>query len=239
MTRFFLVIALLTAANAAQAGFLTTSPNAPVIGPSDVVQASFAAPGAFDAARDFTDRPTPGQSFTTPNAAPAYRLNSITVKGVGAGELPPVVAAGAGFNTDSWHLRISAITGTLLTTLAAESASATGLPADDDFRYYVTFTFTTPVLLAPGSTYAFDLFSESGYFGLSRVGDVYAGGAAFNTTGVRDFNGTAANFAVGGDRTFFASLSPTSVAAVPVPPTAALALVGLLPLWRAGRRRRA
>lgn len=238
MTRFFLAIAVLTAANAAQAGFLTTSPTPPVIGPSDVVQSQVAASGAFDLVHDFTDRPTPGQSFTTPNAAPAYRLNSITVKGVGPGELSPVVAAGAGFNTDNWHLRVSAITGTLLTTLATESAGATGLPDDGDFRYYVTFTFTTPVLLAPGSTYAFDLFSESGYFGLSRVGDVYAGGAAFNTTGVRDFSGTTADFTVGGDRTFYASLSP-DVAAVPVPPTIALALVGLLPLWRTGRRRRA
>ena len=238
MTRFFLVIALLTAANAAQAGFLTTSPTPPTIGPSDVFQASFAAPGVFDAARDFTNNPTPGQSFTTPIGAAAFRLNSITVKGVGAGEFAPVVAAGAGFNTDSWHLRISAITGTLLTTLATESASATDLPADNDFRYYVTFALATPVLLAPGSTYAFDVYSESGYFGLSRVGDVYAGGAAFNTTGVRNFTGTTADFRVTGDRTFFASLSP-DVAAVPVPPTLALAIVGLLPLWRAGRRRRA
>ncbi len=233
MTRFFLAIAVLTSANAAQAGFLTTSPTPPVIGPSDVAQPLFAGPGVFDPAHDFTDNPTPGQSFTTPNAAPAYRLNSITLKGTGVG----VVGAGNFFG-GNWNLRISAISGTTLTPIATDSAVANVLPNDNDFRYYVTFTFTTPVLLAPGSTYAFDLFSESGYFGLSRVGDVYAGGAAFNTSGVRDFSGTTANFAVGGDRTFFASLSP-DVAAVPVPPTIALALVGLLPILRAGRRRRA
>lgn len=235
MTRFFLVIALLTAANAAQAGFLTTSPNAPVIGPSDVVQSQVAAPGAFDAARDFTNNPTPGQSFTTPNAAAAYSLNSITLKGTGVGEV-----GAANFFGGNWNLRISAISGTTLTTISTESAVANVLPNDNDFRYYVTFGMTTPVPLLPGAQYAFDLYSDTGYFGFSRVGDVYAGGAAFNTTGVRDFSGTTANFAVGGDRTFFASLSPrAAVAAVPVPPTLALALVGLLPLWRAGRRQRA
>jgi hypothetical protein len=46
----------------------------------------------------------------------------------------------------------------------------------------------------------------------------------FSGLGVRNFSGTTADFAVGGDRTFFASLSP-DVAAVPVPPTIALALV--------------
>lgn len=233
MTRFFLVIALLTAANAAQAGFLTTSPNAPVIGSSDVFQASFAAPGVFDAARDFTNNPTPGQSFTTPNAAPAYLFNSITLKGTGVGEV-----GAANFFGGNWNLRISAISGTTLTTIATDSAVASVLPNDNDFQYYVTFGLTTPVPLLPGARYAFDLYSDTGYFGFSRVGDVYAGGAAFNTTGVHNFSGTTADFVVGGDRTFFASLSP-DVAAVPVPPTVALALAGLLPLWRAGRRRRA
>ena len=238
MTRFFLAIAVLTSANAAQAGFLTTSPTPPVIGPSDVAQPLFAGPGVFDPARDFTNNPTPGQSFTTPNAAPAYLLNSITLKGTGVG------AAGAGtFFGGNWNLRISAISGTTLTPIATDSAIANVLPNDNDFQYYVTFGLTTPVSLLPDAQYAFDLFSDTGYFGFSRVtsigdGDVYAGGAAFNTTGVRNFTGTTADFTVGGDRTFYASLSP-DVAAVPVPPTIALALVGLLPLWRAGRRRRA
>lgn len=242
MTRFFLAIAAITAANAAQAGFLTTSPTPPTIGPSDVFQASFAAPGVFDAARDFTNNPTPGQSFTTLNTAAAYRLNSITLKGIGGG-LNGTAGAGNFFG-GNWNLRISAISGTTLTLIALDSAIANVLPNDNEFQYYVTFGLTTPVSLLPGARYAFDLYSDTGYFGFSRVtsigdgGDPYAGGAAFNTTGVRDFSGTTANFAVGGDRTFFASLSP-DVAAVPVPPTLALAIVGLLPLWRAGRRRRA
>ncbi|MBC8143541.1 MAG: PEP-CTERM sorting domain-containing protein [Armatimonadetes bacterium] len=211
------------AASFAHAGTLTTSATAPTFDADDVVQALFPSALDFDGGQDFSDNPTPGQTFTTPNTSSSYTLNAITLKGVGTGG----AAAGGGFNSGNFGLRVSNISGTTLTTIATETADAAVLPNDDDFRYYITFALTTPVTLVANTQYAFDVFTQNGYFGFATFddSDSYTGGSAFNANANRGFSdpGTA-TFRTGRDRTFYANLTANTVT---VPESGSLALLAL------------
>jgi hypothetical protein len=168
----------------------------------------------------------PGQTFTTPNSAAAYTLTSVSFKGTGD--------AGGGSLAGTWGIRVSSVSGTALTALNAVTgiAGPGGATPNTD---WLTWTFSDGDLLtlSPGTQYAVDVFSASGWWGIGGALDsAYANGTAFNSAGPgRTFDdATLGNLANHGyDRTFHVAL-----AAVPEPATCGLALgaVAALLTWR-------
>src|SRR5438046_2023722 len=182
MKRWVVIPMLGLAASNASAALITISDTAPAIGPDDVAQPQFNAPGTWDAnGNDFPNGPTVGQSFVTPGvSAGGYMIGAVTVKGVGTG----AAAAGGSFSTGPWHIRISEVVGNVLVSLDEETvADATAMADDGQFTYYVTFHLENGPTLLPATTYAFDLYNEKGYFGLAASPNVdpYPGGMAFNS----------------------------------------------------------
>ena len=211
-------------AGAAPAGaaVITTSASAPVA--AEISQPDFSAP-AFNGSQDFTDNAgPPGQTFTTGPAGSNFR--AVTVKGFANTQ----ASFGGNVNTGTWTITVSRVDpGNVLTRVDQETASPAAVTNGAD---YVTVALDTPVALSPNTTYAFDLFSSSGYFGLAKSStDVYAGGVAMQ-------HGSTARSAADaalitnpqtGDRTFFIN---------PVPEPGAVGLVGLATLGVLARRRR-
>lgn len=174
----------------------------------------------------FTDNGgPPGQTITTLNAAPLYRLDALTFKGEGVGgdaeygvAGPPYYAGNGIFNVGTtWSIRISSVSGTTLTPIKTVTGIPTvvnpgaGLDPNGDEWFTWQFTGLDTVALNPASQYAFEVLSSAGYLGVdASPNTAYAGGQAFNSTApARTFNGnTTGNLANHGyDRTFVVNLA--------------------------------
>ncbi len=231
---FTALAALALSAPAAHAvGTVSSSTTAPTTDAFDVFQPLFNDENNNLNDRDYSNATgTPGQRFTT-GASTGQRLLSITIKGV-LNQFSMGGVNGSGYadaTTDNFGMRVSQFSGTTLgTTLIAETAptfvsGASLIP--DNYAGYVTFTFSTPVVLAANTTYSFDFFASDGYFATSRNPANTVGGGAFNTANKQNFNSNTATFPNPTyDRTFYANIA--QVAAVPEPGTFALGLVGMV-----------
>jgi hypothetical protein len=170
----------------------------------------------------------PGQTFTTPNSAPGYKLTSASFLGTGD--------AGGGSLAGNWGIRISSVSGTALTALNTVTgiAGPGGATPNTDWLTW-SFTAGDSLTLSPGTQYSVDVFSQDGWWGIGGALDTaYAGGTAFNSAGAaRGFaDATLGNLANHGyDRTFHVGLR-----AVPEP--AAATLLGLAGLGLGALRRR-
>jgi len=162
--------AVLACAPVVRGATTATSPTAPTANVL-VSQLTDVGPGVQANDRDYTDNGgPPGQTFTVPGAS---LLTALTVLGRGD--------AGGGFDSGNFHIQIGTVnpaTGAI-TPLDAEVAPGAGITANNQ---YVTFTLANPVVVAPGTTYAWSLFNEpAGWYGLAHgTGNTYAGGQAFN-----------------------------------------------------------
>jgi hypothetical protein len=182
---------------------------------------------AFNGSQDFTDNAgPPGQTFTTGPAG--LTLNAIAVKGfanTGA-------SFGGNVNTGTWTVTVSRVDGgTTLTQVDQETANPSAVT---NGAAYLTITLDTPVVLAPNTQYAWDVFSSNGYFGLAKSsGDVYAGGVAMQhgATARTAANGATITNPQTVDRTFFINPVPEPSGLAP----AALVVAGLLARRRARR----
>ncbi len=211
----FTALALSGSAARAQ-GTMTARLTAPTTDSNDVFQAIISGNGGGD---NYTDKPAPGQRFTT--TATGGQLLSLTVKGNGVADDVEQL---------NWQWQIASISGTTLTPLRTEIAPGSQLNFNDnglpsDRASYITYTFATPVTLAPLTTYAFRLYTENGYFGLAG-NDAGTGGSFNSTGGIRSFGSNTVAFNGGTDRAFFANIS--GGAAVPEPGTLALGLMGMV-----------
>ena len=171
----------------------------------------------------------PGQTFTTPSGATGYELAAVSFKGTGD--------AGGGSLAGEWGLRISSVSGTALTALS----TLLDIPGPGDSTPntdWLTWALSDGdvLTLSPGTQYAVEVYSESGWWGIGGALDsAYAGGTAFNSAGsTRTFNdATLGNVAQRGyDRTFHVALH-----AVPEPGVAGMALCGIASFlaWRRKR----
>ena len=227
-----LVVAFLFGAVTARAAIISSSPTAPT---TNIVaqQTADLGPGTQNNGRNFTDNNgTVGQSFTVSSNV---SLSAISVLGRGD--------AGGGFNTNPWQIQIAAIntsTGAV-TQLISESALSAPITSNNS---WLTFTLDTPVVLTPGTTYAFGLYtSASGYYGLAHSAngnDAYASGTAFNYSSTQGGTG-------GGARQFHGFISPdpgvydyafvAQGSVIPEPTTWALLATALIPFcWQQRRK---
>lgn len=185
--------------------------------------------GTFNSQAYSDNAGPPGQTFTTPNAAPAYLLTAVSFKGTGD--------AGGGALAGNWGIRVSSVSATDLTALSTvtDIAGPGGATTNTD---WITWNFSAGdvLTLSPGTQYAVDVFSNDGWWGIGGALDsAYAGGTAFNSAGaVRTFaDATLGNLANHGyDRTFHVALTP-----VPEPTAGLLAAGSLAALLFARRRR--
>src|SRR6266478_6367992 len=225
---------------AATASFSTT---APALGVNDISQLTNAADRTNNVGGSVDDqggnfvyidngRPAQGQTFITGGNANGYALTAVTLKQVAYDTYAFVPDM-------TYHIRIAKPSGSALTVLAEETAFVPEDVTDCatcNFKdngccallpgsgRYITFTFATPVVLNPNTTYGFDVgatgvvdhFWETD--GTSNT-NAYAGGTAYST-------GVAANlygYGLGnttlteraGDRVFVVALT---AAATPLAP---------------------
>lgn len=174
----------------------------------------------------------PGQTFRTPASATPLKLQAISLLAVGDG-------GGGVFDSGTWSLRVSSVSGSTLTPISTLTGIANlGSNANDTVVGWLSFNLSgaeSPTL-SPNADYAFELYSDNGWQGFDATqGDAgYANGTAFNSAGgARSFaDATLGNLANHGyDRTFHVSL-----AAVPEPATGLLALCAAGSLLAVRRR---
>jgi methionine-rich copper-binding protein CopC len=135
-----------------------------------------------------------GQSITTGGAA--VRLKSITYQdGEGYGAAP----------TKTYALRVGKITGTNFALVHSETATQTSSWPGGQ---YMTWTFSTPVILEPYTTYGIDVgmtgsTSEwwTGIPYINVTADDYAGGSSY-TSGTGGIGTSSITSAIASDRTF-------------------------------------
>ena len=173
----------------AKAATMSASSTAPAINDADI--ANYGAVSSTD--KWFLDAAR-GQSITTGGAA--VRLKSITYQvSEGNGAAP----------TKTYTLRVGKVAGTVFTQVHSETAN-------QDLSWtsgqYMTWTFDTPVLLEPYTTYGIDVgmtgsTSEwwTGIPYINVTADEYAGGTSY-TSGVSGIGTSSITSAIASDRTF-------------------------------------
>ena len=190
-----LSLAVFAAGGAYADNSVTISDNgasAPVFAHAGAIQLD--SSGTLNGTQDFSDNQgAPGQTFVSTATG---TLSSLTVKGGGNGA--------GGFETGNFHLRVSSFDGTNLTALATYTASASPIAVGSSDYFTFNGLSSGGAVLTAGATYAYDIYTDNGYFGLARSAtDVYSGGNAYNLNGAsRSFAPTVVLPHTDYDRTF-------------------------------------
>lgn len=122
----------------------------------------------------WTDRPNPGQSFTTDANSSGYTLNSFSF------QLNSTRTASSTLNYNIRVVSISGTDSTTITNLTGETWNGVHNSGD-----WITYTFDTPISLAANTQYGVDIQHVSGgawqdgITSLRRNGNTFAGGARY------------------------------------------------------------
>ncbi len=196
LTRLFSLAVAVAASQVTRAATFTSSATPPTVDSTDVANLA-ARTGSDKWFFQTADEANPsdaakGQTFTTGTAPVLFKALTFKIDGTNLKAAPT-----------TYTIRIGTLSGTNFTLLASEQATQTASTAAGA---YVTWTFATPVALAPNTTYAVDVGMVSGvawttgipylsYSGNStstRVGVYYDSGdkgvaaATVTTTAARD-----------------------------------------------------
>lgn len=189
---FAAACALLVLAAPAQAATMSASSTAPAVDDEDI--ANYGDVSGTDKWFTGSDGAARGQSITTGGAA--VRLKSITYQvSQGTGAAP----------TKNYTVRVGRIAGTTFTQVHSETAT-------QNFPWtggkYMTWTFATPVILEPYTTYGIDVGMTSSTSGwqtgipyINLTADDYAGGASY-TSGTNGIGTVSLTPSISSDRTF-------------------------------------
>jgi hypothetical protein len=234
---FMALAALATSRPALAAVSLSSSNSAPSLGASDqynlvddqqIPGGMTPGGGTFNSQSYSDNGGPPGQTFTTPSAPGVYQLCAVSLLGTGD--------FGGGSTSGNWAIRVSSVSGANLTPLATVTGIAG--PASAGGNDWLTLAFTGGDVLGlnAGAQYAFEVWSQDGWYGFGGALDsAYLGGTAFNNAGSsRAFtDNTLGNLANHGyDRAFHVSLN-----CVPEPAVCSLALIGMMGLLATRRSR--
>ncbi len=143
------------------------------------------------------DRPAQGQTFTTGSNVGGYTLSAITVRMQGYTNNTASGSNIGGYDlndtSSTFRIRVGRLSGTTFIPLTQETAAAggTGNPGAGATANgpgtYLTFTLKAPIVLAPNTTYAFDLGTSADLFEWLGIrdaatgGNPYAGGTAYTS----------------------------------------------------------
>ena len=168
------------------------------------------------------DRPAQGQTFTTGSHPGGYTLSAITVRMQGYTNNTASGGNIGGYDlndtSSTFRLRVGRLGGATFIPLTQETAAAGGSgnpgqgAAANGPGTYLTFTLKAPIVLAPGTTYAFDLGTGGDYFEWLGIRDATTGGNPYasGTAYTSGANGVAAGSITtqAGERVFHVDLAP-------------------------------
>ena len=217
-------VASLIVTTSTQATLVTFSQTAPTVDGADI--ASLGATSGLE--KFWTDTRAIGQTFKM-GAEDAW-LDAITLR-----------TDRISLATKTYEIRVGAVSGNTFAEIASATTTATqsGAAAAND---YVTYTLDTPVLLAAGMDYGFDIGMKSSTSGwrsgipymYQGSNASYADGQAYRST--INNTGTSPFSFLNGDKVFHLNLTADTGGGVPEPATATLALLGLGGLMMRRRR---
>ncbi|WP_353415607.1 Ig-like domain-containing protein, partial [Haloferula helveola] len=179
---------------------MSASSTAPVVDDEDI--ANYGAVSGTD--KWFTgtsaDSAAKGQTFTTGGAA--LRLKSISYQVSDTQKAEP---------TKTYAIRVGKVAGTTFDVVHSETATQSFTWNSDEF---MTWTFDTPVLLEPFTTYGIDVGMltstsawQTGIPYLKVTGDDFSGGSRY-TSGVSGTGDTSVGIAISADRIFHLDIEP-------------------------------
>jgi len=201
------VALILAVATAAQGATITVSATAPTVDAADIAMLNVT--GQYDTGGNeghiWSNRPLQGQTFTTLGNSEGYSLSAVTLRNFNNT---------INNNSATWTVRVGAVSGTTFSPVAAGNSNNTisYVPGD-----YLTFTFDSPVSLAPDTVYGFDWDTTGSGFVTCNNTDVnYAGGTNFRHGGGGNGNENNLLFP-GDDRVFHLDLTANSTPPVGLP----------------------
>ncbi|MFT6897947.1 MAG: hypothetical protein ACJA13_002361 [Paraglaciecola sp.] len=167
-----LVISTSCFINVANAGLITVANTSPIVDDVDISMLN--SSGQFDPGGNeghiWSNRPNQGQTFLTGNNVAGYNLLSITLQNA---------SNNINNNSATFTARIGSIIGTVFSQIAIETSNT---PISYVANDYLTFLFTSPVMLSANTLYAFDWNSNSsGFTTWANANSNYADGEAFSS----------------------------------------------------------
>ncbi len=198
----------------AKAATVSASSTAPVIDGFDIANYGDVTGNEKWGGGTGVEGPPRGQSFTTGGAA--VRLKSITYQ---------LADVGGGAPTKIYALRVGKVAGNNFTQVHSETATQSFSFSNSQ---YVTWTFSSPVILEPYTIYGIDLGITSdtadyrlGIPYINVTANEYPGGTSF-TSGTNGIGGNFLNISINTDRIFHldleAPLGPVFSLVAPSPP---------------------
>jgi hypothetical protein len=172
-------------------GTVSSSGSAPFVDAYDVYNT-----GALTGSdKMWTDTPGHGQSFLT--GADPVKLRSFSLKSAPTNSAEP---------TKTYQVRVGTLSGSTFTEIYSETLTQTAIWNSGE---YMTWSFSTPVILSPNTLYAVDVQMmtstsawQTGIPYIVYIGDTYAGGQYYSTSG-----GTSVSLNASRDRVFHVDLA--------------------------------
>ncbi len=234
MLRVFSVILVAVAAmsSAARAGIISVSATAPTPGVDDVYQLSTTGQttvyGTFNYYTDNSTYGAPGTLFTTGSNPAGYEMTAFTISIAGS-------TNSTASDTYTAYLFSDNTTATTVTSIYTDTTS-TSVNIPGTSQEWLTFSFATPQLLSPSSSYAFAIHTLAGGGEYSAVGNTHPYLSAYGPLVVLPTAGGSYS-GVGYQNSTYSPVFDVALSPVPEPSSLALGIFATAGLLTARRFR--